>query len=112
MYAPFITPFVNLKKEAIKFIISQYRKGKLCLLELVEIMTHLIAAIMRMPATGDPVSSYARNPTLLEELTGTQSRKRSKGIRISQITNMTTRWEAIIISIYLKNFGKLFDVKI
>lgn len=98
-----ITPFGNLKEEVTKFIFSRYKKGNLWIPELVNITPQIIVVVVHFPTMRDPISLTNRNPTLLQDIIGTQATKSSKGLKISQIKNGIAKWEAIIISIYLTN---------
>lgn len=100
-----------MKEEVANFIIIRDHQGNIWLLELVSITPQLITVVTSFLAMGDPLLLTNRNPTLLQEITCTHACESSKGIKINQTNNETTKWVAIIIFIYLMNSSHLFDVK-
>ena len=105
MNAPIMESFGGTKETISRFIINLYHNGKFYFDKPIEISGETIYKLTRISNKGDlvPIGS---NPGLAEKLTGTLTRKNSKGLVISQIKATTRNMVAKIISIGLTITGR------
>ena len=73
--------FRGTKETAVKFIINRYHNGKFYFDRLVEISGEVIYKLIGISNQGDPVPVDIKEG-LVERLTGTPTRKNSKGLMI------------------------------
>ena len=83
--APLMANFGGTKETAIKFIISWYQNGQFYFDQLADISGEVISKLTSLSNEGNPVPVSIKEG-LVEELTGLDSSKNSKGLMISQIT--------------------------
>ena len=81
MNTPFMARFGGTKETMVKFIISRYHNEKFYFDRPVEISGEAIYKLTGLSNQGDPVPVGIKG--LVERLTGTPSRKNSKGLMIS-----------------------------
>ena len=96
-----------------KFLVSRYHDGKICLDQPITINSRLINFITGLPLNGDQVPVGSKNPAMLETFTGSSQRgKNSKGLQINSIESPSVKWTALIVSICLTISSRSFDVKL
>ena len=86
--ASLMASFGGTKEAAVKFIISQYHNSRFYFDELIDISGDVISKITGLSNKGDPVPVEIKEG-LVKELTGSSSRKNSKGLMIGQIITRT-----------------------
>ena len=96
--------FGGTKEATMKFIISHYQNGRFYFDEMIDISRDVISKLTGMSNKGDPVP-FRIKEGLVEELTGSPSRKNSKGLMIGQIATRTPQIVAKIIAITLTLAG-------
>ena len=102
MNVPIIDNFGTLKEEAARFLVSWYHDGNIWPDQPITINNKLINFITNLPFNKEPVPVRSKNPTLLENFTGsTQRGKNSKGLQINSIETSLVKWTTLIISICL-----------
>ena len=83
--APLMESFGGTKETTVKFIIRRYHNGWFYFDQPIDISGEFISKLTGLSNKGDPVPVGIKEG-LVEELTGSPSGKKSKGLMISQIT--------------------------
>ena len=99
-----MTNFGGTKETMVKFIISWYHNGRFYFDQPVEISAEVISKLTGLSNQGEPVPVRIKEG-LVEELTGSTSHKKSKGLMISQIQTQTPQIVAKIIATALTPIG-------
>ena len=83
--APLMASFGGTNETAVKFIISQYHNGRFYFDQQVDISGEVISKITGLSNKGNPVPVGIKEG-LVEELIGSPTGKKLKGLMINQIT--------------------------
>ena len=96
--------FGGTKEAAVKFIISRYHNDRFYFDQPIDITGDVISKLTGLSNQGSSIPIGIKEG-LVQELTGTPTRKNSKGLMISQIATRTPQIVAKIIAVTLTLAG-------
>ena len=108
---PIMASFGGMKETTVKFIIIQYHNDIFYFNRLVEISGEVISNLTGLSNQGELVP-FGIKEGLVEELTGSTSGKKSKGLMIIQIQTQTPQIVAKIIAFALTSRGRGSKIKL
>ena len=103
--------FGGTKEAVVKFIISRYHNGRFYFDQLIDITGEVISKLTGLSNKGSHVPIGIKEG-LVQELTGTSTGKKLKGLMIGQIATRTPQIVAKIIAVTLTLAGRSSDLKL